>query len=88
MGVAQSVKDGKLPYQPEGVVEPITKTVTFKVKYFCCQYGGKYWMFTGLWALAGKFVKVSSPDIVLGRVKIIIGARVEKCCKIRYFVPV
>merc|ERR1711868_232645 len=75
MGVAQSVKDGKLPYQPAEDLHPITKTVTFNVKDFG---GGKYWMFTGLWALAGKFVTVSSPDTVLEQAKIVIGANKDK----------
>ena len=36
MGVAQSVKNGKLPWQPTGDYQPTRKTVTVNVKDFCC----------------------------------------------------
>lgn len=81
MGIAESVLAGNLPYMPEGNPTPSSKTVSITVRDTGTWKKGTVWVFTGLYALPGKVVTVTTPDIGLSQFIIKIGANKDPIYK-------
>jgi hypothetical protein len=81
MGIAQSVIDGRIPYMPDGKPAPTSKKIIITVRDAGTWKYNRFWVFTGLYALPGKFVTVNTPDIALSQVSIKIGSHKDPLYK-------
>jgi len=81
MGIAKSVIAGRIPTMPEGNPRPHSKKVSITVRDPGTWYPNKLWVFTGLYALPGKFVTVKTPDLALSQIIVKIGAHKDPLYK-------